>query len=140
MRIPTDFECVVVYTSATVLLVDRIRSKEQWLSKSVWVRAIQVLKAYSKVGKSAERCVAALEILLAKIQGRYHSQQSEKPGAETSPMHDLGTQDGAVAEQGNEEGLREFDDIEASLNLAAVDLGIDDSMLWLNSSVADILF
>lgn len=68
----------VVYTSATVLLVDRFRSAEYWLSTSVWIRAIQVLKAYSKVGESAERCVAALEILLAKIQGQSHSQQFEK--------------------------------------------------------------
>ena len=104
------------------------------------MRAIQVLKAYSKVGESAERCVAALEILLAKIQGRSHSQRSEKRAAESSSLRDIGNQNDTVTGQGNDEDLREFEDIAANLNLAAADLGIDDNMLWLNSSVADILF
>jgi hypothetical protein len=32
-----------------------------------WSRAIQILKAYARIGSSAKRCVAALEILSAKI-------------------------------------------------------------------------
>lgn len=74
---------------------------EYSLSTSVWIRAIQVLKAYSKVRESAERCVAALEILLAKIQGRSHPQQFEKNERESSSIHDILNPNSNVTGQGN---------------------------------------
>ncbi|KAJ5093357.1 hypothetical protein N7456_009218 [Penicillium angulare] len=67
------YSVLYVYTAATVLLAERIQPEigatiDRRYSNAVsWNRAIQILRAYARVGNSAKRCVAALEILSAKI-------------------------------------------------------------------------
>ncbi|KAH6983975.1 C6 transcription factor [Ilyonectria destructans] len=140
------FAVLFVYTAAIVLLAERFRSNlnpssesEPWLANIAWDRAIQLLKAYSKVGESAERCVAALEILSTKIQGQSGSAQHGKDTAQSSSIDNILNPD-SITCQSDEGLLSGFDDLTASLNMEGMDFNIDDNLLWLNSSVADIMF
>ncbi|KAH8434637.1 fungal specific transcription factor domain-containing protein [Aspergillus melleus] len=73
------YSVLYVYTAATVLLAERIRPEigttiAQYSNVVSWRRAIQILKAYARIGTSAKRCVAALEILSAKIPAAHSSE------------------------------------------------------------------
>ncbi|RKK91840.1 hypothetical protein BFJ68_g16092 [Fusarium oxysporum] len=133
------FSVLFVYTAATVLLAERFRqlnstfsTTEPWQAKPAWDQAIQLLRAYAKVGDSAKRCVAALEILLAKIQGYHHI-------SEHGEAHDDRALTGnAFIEQQNDAPLVAFDDITGQIDLDGMDFDIDD-MLWLNTSAAEFL-
>jgi len=61
-----------VYTAATVLLAARLRPViatgiSEYSIADSWAHAIEILKAFQRLGQSAQRCVAALEILSAKV-------------------------------------------------------------------------
>lgn len=106
---------------------------EPWSAEPTWDQAIQLLKAYSKVGESAKRCVVALEILLSKIQGcrgltRMPSEANAREPSE--PMFPGGGQNSSLLTNSS------FGTI---MDLDVLNLEIDD-MLWLNTSAAEILF
>lgn len=61
-----------IYTAATVLLAARLRpiiatGVSEYSIADSWAHAIDILKAFQRLGQSAQRCVAALEILSAKV-------------------------------------------------------------------------
>ncbi|CEI63362.1 unnamed protein product [Fusarium venenatum] len=106
---------------------------EPWSAEPTWDQAIQLLKAYSKVGESAKRCVVALEILLSKIQGcrgltRMPSEANAREPSE--PMFPSG---------GQNSNLLTNNSFGPIMDLDVLNLEIDD-MLWLNTSAAEILF
>ncbi|KAE8380074.1 fungal-specific transcription factor domain-containing protein [Aspergillus bertholletiae] len=69
------YSILYIYTAATVILAERLttvasgepRSSHELAISQTWESAIRILKAYSMVGESADRYVAALEILSAKL-------------------------------------------------------------------------
>jgi hypothetical protein len=69
---PSALTTTDIYTAARVLLAARLRptpstdSSNYSISDS-WDRAIQVLKSFERLGHSAQKCVAALESLSAKV-------------------------------------------------------------------------
>lgn len=61
-----------IYTAATVLLAARLRpviaeGVTEYSIADSWNHAIEILKAFQRLGQSAQRCVAALEILSKKV-------------------------------------------------------------------------
>lgn len=60
----------VIYTAATVVLVERVRPVDDTQRPDSWDRAIKILKACSRVGEAAKRCVVALEMMDAKVNER----------------------------------------------------------------------
>ena len=69
---PSALTTTDIYTAATVLLAARLRltpstDNSNYSISDSWDRAIQVLKSFERLGHSAQRCVAALEILSAKV-------------------------------------------------------------------------
>lgn len=97
---------------------------------------MQLLKAYAKVGESAQRCVAALEILSAKFQSH---------AAERQVQHADGQ--GSTSQRESDVGVSQLihqqsPDIAAlptDFDLNAIDLDIGD-MIWLNATAGDIIF
>uniref|UniRef100_A0A8H7K500 Uncharacterized protein n=1 Tax=Bionectria ochroleuca TaxID=29856 RepID=A0A8H7K500_BIOOC len=77
------FGVLFIYTAATVLLAKRLQPLGKHhipcadTQDDAWERAIQMLQAYSRVSQSAQRCIAALEILLAKVQNSGLNRSSE---------------------------------------------------------------
>ncbi|KAK9234013.1 fungal-specific transcription factor domain-containing protein [Lipomyces kononenkoae] len=68
------YSILYLYTAATVILAERLRNNSLGLPpdshvSQAWENAILILRTYRIVGETAERCVAALEILSAKIPG-----------------------------------------------------------------------
>ena len=142
---------LVVHTAATVLLAERLRpvethaeSRDKQAQALSWNRAMEILRSYSRIGESAERCFAALEILSSKLQGGVDME------AETakSPRRDAHMQDDFTTEpnsrgNANLHGNGMEGDAAWSFNLGttdfdALDFDIDD-LLWLNTSGVDVL-
>ncbi|KAF2021654.1 hypothetical protein BU24DRAFT_417295 [Aaosphaeria arxii CBS 175.79] len=134
------FAVLFVYTAATVLLAERLSQLvsndsivEPWAAEPTWNQAIQLLKAYSKVGESAKRCVVALEILLSKIQGCCGPSRvpaEANSGGMSEPIFPSEGQDSSIFTNGG---------LGPTMDLDVLNLDIDD-MLWLNTSAAEILF
>ncbi|CAH0037953.1 unnamed protein product [Clonostachys solani] len=133
-----------VYTAATVLLAERIMPSDSdtqictpWPANSSWHRAIEILKAYAKVGESAERCIAALEILLEKIQGQCQIIVRLTQKEASNPDSSI-----AAPEVSSQSEATQFGDTgpfsSSLVDLEGIDFNVDD-MFWLNCSVADIL-
>lgn len=130
----------VVYTAATVLLAERLRpidveptSSDQKRTSISWERAIKLLRAYSRVGPSAERCVTALGLLAAKIQA---VAQRDLPGAITEDEPCASEAEGApLDEMAN---VSQLGDSMHSTDFGYLDFDIND-MFWLNTSAADII-
>jgi hypothetical protein len=66
-----------IYTAATVLLAARLRpviaeGVPEYSIADSWAHAIEILKAFQRLGQSAQRCVAALEILSKKVSVDAH--------------------------------------------------------------------
>lgn len=83
----TDQRAIDIYTAATVLLSERLRSirgtpqiTQSWTQH--WNSAIKLLGAYAQVGDSAKRCMAALSLLSAKIQDVVDHTQGEGTNTE----------------------------------------------------------
>jgi hypothetical protein len=119
-----------VYTAATVILAARLRPvietdiSEYSITKS-WDHAIELLKSFGRMGQSAQRCVAALEILSAKASRKIpvdttdqmqHSQRQAAPfdRALSGPQTDI--------------SLDEF----SAFDFSGIELDLSD-MSWLNS-------
>jgi hypothetical protein len=119
-----------VYTAATVILAARLRPVietdiSEYSTTRSWDHAIELLKSFGRMGQSAQRCVAALEILSAKVSRKIpaettdqmqHSQRQAAPfdSALSGPQTDL--------------NLDEF----SGFDFSGVDLDLSD-MSWLNS-------
>lgn len=131
---------LVVYTAATVLLAKRLRPEsydaslfEPWPIPTGWNQAIELLKAYARVGESAERCVAALEILASRIM--------DKSGVEEdlNGQQSLEETQESIIVQNPAGELPGFRGPSINFDFDGMDFDIND-MFWLNSSAADILF
>ncbi|KAH8678470.1 fungal-specific transcription factor domain-containing protein [Xylariales sp. PMI_506] len=137
------FAVLFIYTAATVLLAERLRpvgtgtkstgeGNSAWSQEASWNKAMKLLQAYCRVGDSAKRCIAALEILSAKIQEDGPSKK----------QHDLEIPEGSAAGDdinnvlyngpdaiGNVTGMSQ-----QVFEFEELDLNMDD-VLWLNSSI-----
>ena len=103
----------------------------------LWDRAIELLKAYSRVGQSAQRCVTALGILSSKIQAAATLQiqhPGDQGGVEAQDRPDLS---GGQVADGQAMGPFAPDGMAFSSDFGDHDFNIDD-MFWLNTSAADI--
>ncbi|KAM3426555.1 hypothetical protein NHJ13734_009391 [Beauveria thailandica] len=137
------FTVLFVYSAATALLAERFgptgsgpRSGQSWSSASTWDQAMQLLKAYARVGESAERCVAALEILSAKFQSHASDRQPQHAKDQVSTTRRESALD--VAQPMHQE-LPDIAAFPTDFDLNAIDLDISD-MMWLNATVGDIIF
>ncbi|KFG79883.1 putative C6 transcription factor [Metarhizium anisopliae] len=138
------FSVLFVYQAATVLLAQRFGPSEPRAFVSslgdpgaTWDKAMQLLKAYSQVGESARRCIAALEILSAKFQ--HHTSQNPAQYASTwigetnsNTTQESRGQYGVLGDLGGDLDL-------SGVNLNDIQLNVDD-MVWLNTSAGDVLF
>ncbi|KIY01104.1 uncharacterized protein Z520_02656 [Fonsecaea multimorphosa CBS 102226] len=138
------FAVLFIYTAATVLLAERLRPIDNGTHHSArgsenvsWDKAIELLKAYARVGQSAERCNAALGILSAKIQAATQTAGTRGASYEVA-VHEGSAS--AVATAGAELGQPRLDeDLAFPVDFGDMDFNIDD-MLWLNTSAAEIIF
>jgi len=119
-----------VYTAATVILAARLRPVietdiSEYSTTRSWDHAIELLKSFGRMGQSAQRCVAALEILSAKASRKIpvdttdqmqHSQRQAVPfdPALSGPQTDI--------------SLDEF----SAFDFSGIELDLSD-MSWLNS-------
>ncbi|CAH0054585.1 unnamed protein product [Clonostachys solani] len=137
------FGVLFIYTAATVLLAKRLQPLGKHhipcgsdTQDDAWDRAIQMLQAYSRVSQSAERCIAALEILLTKVQNAGLNRSSERGNMETrlplDEVHRISVLDESTPLGGGE-------DVNASVDFGGFDFNIDD-MFWLNAPLTDFLF
>jgi hypothetical protein len=132
----------VIYTAATVLLAKRLQPLGKHhipcadTQDDAWERAIQMLQAYSRVSQSAQRCIAALEILLAKVQNSGLNRSSEGGNMERRlPLDEVHR--ASVLDEPTPLGRGE--DVDASMDFGGLDFNIDD-MFWLNAPLTDFLF
>ncbi|CAG9961998.1 unnamed protein product [Clonostachys byssicola] len=137
------FGVLFIYTAATVLLAKRLRpfGKHNIPCRSgrqddAWDRAMQMLQAYSRVSQSAQRCIAALEILLAKVRNAGLNRSSEGTTMERrlpldEEVHRISVPDESAP-------LGRVDDVDASVDFGGFDFNIDD-MFWLNAPLTDFL-
>ncbi|RKK98045.1 hypothetical protein BFJ68_g13803 [Fusarium oxysporum] len=134
------FGVLFVYTAATVLLAKRLRPKsydaslfEPWPIPTGWNQAIELLKAYARVGESAERCVAALEILASRIMDKSRVEEDLNGQQSLEETHQ------SIIVQNPAGELLGFRGPSINFDFNGMDFDIND-MFWLNSSAADILF
>ena len=122
----TDLIALDVYTAATVLLAARLHpilnaDNNAYSISESWDRAIQVLKAFERLGPSSQRCVAALEILSAKVSKVDHNTTIPSALGEASLAFD----ECINTAGGNLDGISQefdFNDIEIDMS----------DMSWLN--------
>ncbi|CAH0018758.1 unnamed protein product [Clonostachys rhizophaga] len=137
------FGVLFIYTAATVLLAKRLQPLGKHhipyhsdTQNDAWERAIQMLQAYSRVSQSAQRCIAALEILLAKVQNAGLNRSSEGVNMETrfplDEMHRASVLDEPTI-------LGRGEDADALVDFGGFNFNIDD-MFWLNAPLTDFLF
>ncbi|KAH1551910.1 hypothetical protein KXX59_007630 [Aspergillus fumigatus] len=124
------YSVLYIYTAATVLLSERLRPEiaigiENFSNAVSWQRAILVLNTYARVANSAKRCVAALEILSAKIPWAEHQPEYVHPG-----QH--------IASAGSD-FLFGSDPNVGEINLNDIHLNLNDGF-WLNSIPENLQF
>ncbi len=96
---------------------------------------MQLLRAYSQVGDSARRCIAALEILSAKFQ--HHTNQS--PAQYGSIWIDESNTTQEFRDHCGDLGYPSGDLDLTGVDLNDIHLNVDD-MLWLNTTASDVLY
>ena len=115
-----------IYTAATVLLAERLRPAiavgiAEYSAAVSWKRAIEILKAYARVGESAKRCVVALEILSAKVPWEQTPTESgQDEVSNPAPEHPTPVSN-----------IR-FDDMQHDLDFSGINFDLND-IFWLNS-------
>src|ERR1700728_1559939 len=118
-----------IYTAATVLLAARLRpviatGVPEYSIADSWAHAIEILKAFQRLGQSAQRCVAALEILSAKVS------------VDANPLdanHDLNSESQRVTtDMTSATSLPDvpFDDYQVGLDFSGITFDLND-MSWL---------
>ena len=121
---------VDVYTAATVILAAHLRPVietdiSEYSTTRSWDHAIKLLKAFGRMGQSAQRCVAALEILAAKVSRKVpadtsdHLQLTQRQAAPFDPV---------LSGLQTDLNLNDF----AGFDFSGVELDLSD-MSWLNS-------
>ncbi|UNI24980.1 hypothetical protein JDV02_010693 [Purpureocillium takamizusanense] len=141
------FAVLFVYTAATVLLAERLRPIDHrpeasgaWRGDRSWHRAIELLKAYSRVGQSAERCVAALGILSSKIPSASLYNHGNGDNLQSLVDVQVGGRSGSSSVE-NAFGQQNATDNELNFQFDFSNLDFDiDDMFWLNTSAAGIIF
>lgn len=123
-----------VYTAATVLLAARLQPipNADDISYSVaesWDYAIQILKSFERLGQSAQRCVAALEILSAKMPNGDLSGSKTVPGPPHRPGLELDSAQTFPATNLGEYG--------EDFNFGDIEIDLSD-MSWLNILPGDL--
>ncbi|KAK9364782.1 fungal-specific transcription factor domain-containing protein [Lipomyces kononenkoae] len=125
--LPSWWYCVLyVYTAATVLIAERLQpaigAGVAGYSVAVsWKRSIEILKAYARIGESAKRCVAALEILSAKVTWEPGPSESRQEQA-SNFVPDHATPVLGIP----------IDDTQPVLDFSSINFDLND-MFWLNS-------
>ncbi len=91
-----------------------------------WAHAIEILKAFQRLGQSAQRCVAALEILSAKV-----SVDTYPPDVNPDPNTEFqrATTDMTLATSVPDVP---FDDYQVGLDFSGITFDLND-MSWLTS-------
>jgi hypothetical protein len=120
-----------VYTAATVLLAARLRPViatgiSEYSIADSWAHAIEILKAFRRLGQSAQRCVAALEILSAKVSvDTYPPDVNQDLGADFQR---------ATTDMASATSLPDvpFDDYQVGLEFSGITFDLND-MSWLTS-------
>jgi len=120
-----------IYTAATVLLAARLRPAiatgvPEYSIADSWTHAIEILKAFQRLGQSAQRCVAALEILSAKVSADAHSLDVNQ---------DLNSEfQRATTDITSATSLPDvpFDDYQVGLDFSGITFDLND-MSWLTS-------
>lgn len=137
-----------MYTAATVLLAERLLPSETSngmtppsARETSWSHAIEILKAYSRISESAARCLAALEILSAKVPRDPHDVPSRGTEYEQDAMVEMAIPDmtTTMMTDGTTDPARPYDETSVPFDLGGFDFDIDD-MMWLNSSAGEIMF
>jgi hypothetical protein len=120
-----------VYTAATVLLAARLRpviatGVPEYSIADSWAHAIEILKAFQRLGQSAQRCVAALEILSAKV-----SVDAHPPEASQDLNDDFQR---TIIDMTSATSLPDvrFDDYQVGLDFSGITFDLND-MSWLTS-------
>jgi hypothetical protein len=119
-----------VYTAATVILAARLRpvietDLSEYSTTRSWDHAIKLLKSFGRMGQSAQRCVAALEILSAKI--------SQKIPVDTTDLMQNTPRQAAPFDTNLSGPQIDFNlDGFSGFNFNGVELDLSD-MSWLNS-------
>lgn len=120
-----------VYTAATVLLAARLRpviatGVSEYSIADSWAHAIEILKAFQRLGQSAQRCVAALEILSAKVSvDTYPLEVNLDPSSEFQRSTTDMTSATTLADV-------PFDDYQVGLDFSGITFDLND-MSWLTS-------
>jgi hypothetical protein len=119
-----------VYTAATVILAARLRPVietdiSEYSTTRSWDHAIELLKSFGRMGQSAQRCVAALEILSAKASRKISvdtTDQMQHSQREAAPF------DPALSGPQTDISLDDF----SAFDFSGIELDLSD-MSWLNS-------
>jgi hypothetical protein len=119
-----------VYTAATVILAARLRPVietdiSEYSTTRSWDHAIELLKSFGRMGQSAQRCVAALEILSAKAARKVPVDTADQM---QHSQREAATFDPALSGPQTDIGLDEF----SAFDFGGIDLDLSD-MSWLNS-------
>ena len=91
-----------------------------------WKRAIEMLKAYARIGESAKRCVAALEILSAKVPWELAPAESPQDQVSSSVPESAAPVLGIP-----------FGDTQQELDFSSINFDLNDTF-WLNSMPRDL--
>jgi len=119
-----------VYTAATVILAARLRpvietDVSEYSTTRSWDHAIELLKSFGRMGESAQRCVAALEILSAKVSRKIPADIADQV---QYSQHQAAPFDPALSGPQTDLNLDEF----SGFDLSGLELDLSD-MSWLNS-------
>jgi hypothetical protein len=79
------------------------------------------LRAYSRVEESAERCVAALEILSSKIKGQSRSEEEVDQELPLREIREVMFQDGMIV-------LGDTGDHSVALDFEGIDFNVNDML------------
>ncbi|KAE9376680.1 hypothetical protein N431DRAFT_400970 [Stipitochalara longipes BDJ] len=129
--LPAWWYCVLyIYTAATVILAAHLRPVietdiSEYSTTKSWDHAIELLKSFGRMGQSAQRCVAALEILSTKISRKVSvdtTDQLQHSQRQTAPF------DPVLSGPDTDLNLDEF----SGFDFSGVELDLSD-MSWLNS-------
>ncbi len=118
-----------VYTAATVILAARLRPVietdiSEYSTTRSWDHAIELLKLFGRMGQSAQRCVAALEILSAKISRKLSVDTTDQM---QQSQHQAASFDPTLSGPQVDLNLDEF----SGFDFSGVELDLSD-MSWLN--------
>lgn len=125
-----------LYTAATVLLAARLRpiievGISEYSSSLSWTHALECLKYFEGFGESAQRCVAALEILYAKVSLSTETSDSHSNDHET--RNGMNSSSGEVGGEMQGNLYNPYQNVHTDLDFSGIIFDLHD-MSWLNSA------